>query len=238
MPDPEPLPIAPADVSPEVEAVLVAALRVRRAVSLNLLAAGWRVRLTVEAEAPAPDPDPETRPPEPEHDDARPEGSSANRPRNYSPPCAAKILELLAESKRRLTTTEFVDAFRARKWPWGATPITHTLSVMRKEGRLSHARDDDWGHGYGLPGWAAGPDGERLSEDCAADVLKLLRETGRRMTLTEIQDAFAAKEVTWSVTTVNHTCPAMRRAGRLTNRKRPDERGRGYGPPEWGPDDE
>lgn len=81
------------------------------------------------------------------------------------------------------------------------------------------------------------PNEDRLSEACAADVLKLLADVGRRLTLLEIQDEFSVRKIEWSATTVNHTCPAMRRDGRLTNRKKPDDRGRGYGLPAWGPGD-
>lgn len=77
---------------------------------------------------------------------------------------------------------------------------------------------------------------DRLSEGCAEDILKLLEDVGRRLTIMEILDEFATREIPWSSTTVSHTAPAMRRAGRLSNRQRGDDHGRGYGLPDWGED--
>src|SRR5262249_54009271 len=135
----------------------------------------------------------------------------------YSTECGDDILRLLDEIGRRLTLAEMPEELARRGVEWSASTVSHTAPAMRRLGLLDHAaRADERGHGFGLPEWSgAGQKAERLSTGCAADILKVIEEAGRRLTLTQVLDEFARRGIEWSHTTVSHTAPAMRKMGQL-----------------------
>ncbi len=71
------------------------------------------------------------------------------------------------------------------------------------------------------------------SRRLAEDIIALLEEVGKRMTLQELLEALAGKGISWSLRSLSATCPRMKEVGLLSNVQRPDARGRGYGLASW-----
>lgn len=147
----------------------------------------------------------------------------------YSAKCAESIVNLLRTAGKRMTMNELADKFFGQPDEWSYSAISHTAPVMMREGVLDSKRDAR-GKGYGLPEWSENT-GDRYSPRCAEKILEVLSAVGHRLSLTEISDEFSRRGIEWSPSTVQHTGPAMRRRGELTNGK--DDRGAGYGLPEW-----
>lgn len=82
---------------------------------------------------------------------------------NYSTDCAADVLRVMRQARRRLTLTAIADELSLLHLPWSHTAISHTVPQMRNEGVLTHARDQ-LGKGYGLPEWTKPVDVEVETE--------------------------------------------------------------------------
>lgn len=76
----------------------------------------------------------------------------------------------------------------------------------------------------------------RYSENCAREVLAMLEDVGRRLTLTLLADEFSRRGRSWSASCLGHTLAEMRRRGVVDNRS--DGRGAGYGLPDWNGEEE
>ncbi len=62
---------------------------------------------------------------------------------------------------------------------------------------------------------------------CGADILRVLREVGCRLTLRRLLDEFADREIPWSESSVNRHLAMLREAGLVNND--PEARPPGYG---------
>jgi Fe2+ or Zn2+ uptake regulation protein len=80
-------------------------------------------------------------------------------------------------------------------------------------------------------GQAAAPTPEPILTPCQQDIIKLLEDTGRRMTVNEILTGLEAADMIHGESTVRHALPEMNRRGLLDNRH--DAWGKGYGLGEW-----
>jgi hypothetical protein len=67
--------------------------------------------------------------------------------------CAANVLAVVSEAKKKLTTSEVLTALEAAGMPWAESTVKGALAQMVRDGTLVN-RCNGQGRGYGLPEWA------------------------------------------------------------------------------------
>lgn len=69
------------------------------------------------------------------------------------------------------------------------------------------------------------------SPACATDIFRVLNDTGRRHTQSQMVNAINVESEVYALRTIAGELAALKKEGRLNNRR--DGHGRGYGLPEW-----